>query len=203
MTSSSVISGNNGRADAGAVPFGIRQGNLREALAVIFLRMGRTEVQAGADAHRLQLFHQRVAADAARGLIDADDKQMPGVLVIPGRDAQRFKRRVRQLAQVALGNLGPALIGVAQFFQLDQRQSGVDIGKVVLEARGDHLRLWRAAVGLAIISVHAQTMEFQATDAGGQLVVVGDNQPPSAQVMFLIAWNEKMAVPCQPTWRPL
>lgn len=87
----------------------------QEALAVIFLRMGRTEVQAGADAHRLQLFHQRVAADAARGLIDADDKQMPGVLVIPGRDAQRFKRRVRQLAQVALGNLGPALIGVAQF----------------------------------------------------------------------------------------
>ncbi len=139
--------------------------------------MGRTEVQAGADAHRLQLFHQRVAADAARGLIDADDKQMPGVLVIPGRDAQRFKRRVRQLAQVALGNLGPALIGVAQFFQLDQRQSGVDIGKVVLEARGDHLRLRRAAVGLAIISIHAQTMEFQATDAGGQLVVVGDNQP--------------------------
>lgn len=97
--------------------------------------MGRTEVQAGADAHRLQLFHQRVAANAARGLIDADDKQMPCVLVIPCRDAQRFKRRVRQLAQVALGNLGPALIGVAQFFQLDQRQSGVDIGKVVLEAR--------------------------------------------------------------------
>lgn len=29
------------------------RGNLREALAVIFLRMGRTEVQTGADTHRL------------------------------------------------------------------------------------------------------------------------------------------------------
>ena len=66
---------------------------------------------------------------------------------------------------------------MAQFFQLDQRQSGVDIGKVVLEARGDHLRLRRAAVGLTIIGVHAQTMEFQTADTGGQLVVVGDNQP--------------------------
>lgn len=92
-------------------------------------------MQTRADTHRLQLFHQRVAADAACGLIDADDKQVPGVLVIPCRDGQRFKRRVRQLAQVALGNLRPALIGVAQFFQLDQRQSGVDIGKVVLKAR--------------------------------------------------------------------
>ncbi len=92
-------------------------------------------MQTRADTHSLQLFHQRVAADAACGLIDADDKQVPGVLVIPCRDGQRFKRRVRQLAQVALGNLRPALIGVAQFFQLDQRQSGVDIGKVVLEAR--------------------------------------------------------------------
>lgn len=72
-------------------------------------------MQTRADTHRLQLFHQRVAADAACGLIDADDKQVPGVLVIPCRDGQRFKRRVRQLAQVALGNLRPALIGVAQF----------------------------------------------------------------------------------------
>ncbi len=29
-------------------------------------------------------FHQRVAANAARGLIDADDKQMPSVLVMVG-----------------------------------------------------------------------------------------------------------------------
>lgn len=61
----------------GRKPQGSARGNI--------LRMGRTEVQAGADAHRLQLFHQRVAADAARGLIDADDKQMPGVLVIEVR----------------------------------------------------------------------------------------------------------------------
>jgi hypothetical protein len=87
VTSSSVISGNNGREQIRALFHSVFGRKPRETLAVIFLRMGRTEVQAGADAHRFQLFHQRVAADAAGGFIDADNKQVPGVLVLPCRDA--------------------------------------------------------------------------------------------------------------------
>nr|VXZ91202.1 Uncharacterised protein [Klebsiella pneumoniae] len=88
MTSSSVISGNNGESRCGRCSIRYSAGKPQGSARGNILRMGRTEVQAGADAHRLQLFHQRVAANAARGLIDADDKQMPGVLVIEsGRSA--------------------------------------------------------------------------------------------------------------------
>ena len=67
-------------------------------------------MQAGADAHGFQFFHQRIAADSAGRFIHANNKQVPGVLVFPFRYRQRLKRRIRQLAQIALGNLATTLV---------------------------------------------------------------------------------------------
>lgn len=102
-----------------------------------------------------------------------------------------------------MGDFSATLIRLRQLIQLHQRQRGVDIGQIIFEAGSNHFRLRRAAVGLTVVGVYAQAVEFEAADAGSQLVIIGDDKPPSAQVIFLIAWNEKIAVPRQPTWRPL
>lgn len=138
--------------------------------------MGCMEVQVGVDVYCFQFFYQCVVVDVVCGFIDVDDKQMSGVLVISGWDVQWFKWCVCQFVQVVLGNFGLVLIGVVQFFQLDQCQSGIDIGKVVFEVWGDYFCLWCVVVGLVIISVYVQIMEFQVMDVGGQFVVIGDNQ---------------------------
>ena len=74
-------------------------------------------------------------------------------------------------------NGGAALIGVGELIQLHQRQRGVDIREIVFKARRNHLRLRRAAQGLAVISVNAEAVELQAANARGQLVIVGYHQP--------------------------
>jgi hypothetical protein len=78
VVSSSVISGNRASKYARySIPYWER--NVRETLAVVFLRMGRAEVQAGTDALCFQRFHQRVAGQAAACFINANNKQVPGV----------------------------------------------------------------------------------------------------------------------------
>lgn len=168
-------------------------------LAIVFLRVGRAEMQAGTDALLFQRGHQGIARNAAPGFIHANNKQVPGVQMWPGRGAQRLERGIREFKPVAVGNVATALIGLAQLTQLDQRQRGVDIRKVVFEARGNDLRLRRAAVGLAVIGIYAQTVELQAADFCASCASSVTTRPPSAQVMFLMAWKEKIAVPCQPT----
>ena len=135
--------------------------------------MRGAEVQSGANTLRFELFHQRITADAAALFVNANNKQMPGVQMRPARHGQRLKRRIRQFAHVAQGYLTATLIALAQFAQLYQRQRGVNIGEVIFESRANHLRLRRTAVGLAIVGIDAQTVELEATNAVGQLFIVG------------------------------
>src|SRR5690606_11519485 len=89
------------RTNTRAVPFRVRKRYIRETLAVVFLRMCRTEMQAGSDALLLQRGHQGITREAAPGLIHANDKQVPGVQMRPGRNAQRLERGIREFKQVA------------------------------------------------------------------------------------------------------
>ena len=167
------------------------------------LRMGRAEVQAGANAHGLQSFHQRIAADAAGGFVNADNKQVPGVLMLPRRRHQRPEGRIRQLADSVAqwrrgadwrGRACPAAPGAS---------AALISARLYLKPAKSPSRLRGAAQGLAVISVNAEAVELQAANARPVRHRRSPPAPPSAQVIFLIAWNEKMAVPRHPTWRPL
>ncbi|WMQ74638.1 MAG: hypothetical protein GPOALKHO_001656 [Sodalis sp.] len=66
----------------------------RETLAVITLRMGGAEMQAGVDAAFFQHLHQTVGINVAPPFVDADDKQMLSVAVFPSGHRKRRKRRI-------------------------------------------------------------------------------------------------------------
>ena len=79
----------------------------------------------------------------------------------------------------------------------------MNVGQVVFVTRLHHFGLRFAAKLLTIEGIDGQTVELQATQAIRQRIVVGGDQAPSAQVTFLMAWNEKIAVPRAPTHSPL
>ncbi|MNQ63927.1 hypothetical protein D3C85_783270 [compost metagenome] len=69
-------------------------------------------------------------------------------------------------------------VDLVQALQLHQGNGGIDVGQVVLEAWLDHLRLGLAAVGQAVVCVHAQAMKLEHAHPVGQRFVVADEHRP-------------------------
>ncbi len=121
-----------------------------------------------------------------------------------GRNGQRLHRQAFQAFQVGVGQQRALGVDLVQPFQLDQRDGGIDAGQVVLESRLHDLRLGLAAMGQAVVSVDTEAMEPEHAYLRGQGFIVGhEHRAFGTGHMFLMAWNEKIAVPRAPTWRPL
>lgn len=106
------------RANTLAVPVSVRQLKLRIAFAVIFLGVGRSEMQVGADAALFQGFHQATAGNAAGCFVYADDKQGSCVAMLPFWNGKRQEWRIGQLLEIEKRNLLTTRIKLLQFTQL-------------------------------------------------------------------------------------
>ena len=139
---------------------------------VIFLEMDATEMKSGPDVAFLERGHELVARQAGPVDIQPHHHQVMrmGEVVIRQRQRPEFVD-ARQQFTVTLAQCGPLAVHGFEPRQLADAQHRLHIGQIEFEARFDHLRLGRAAVGLAVIGIDAETMEFQAADPVGQITL--------------------------------
>ena len=137
------------------------------------MQVGGGEMDAGADAARLEAGHEGFALHPAPLGADAQDVEVPGVGLGVVGQRQGRDRQLGQALGVGLGQQPATAVDVAQAIQLHQGQGGVDVREVVLEAGLLHLGLGLAAQGLAVEGIHRQAVEFQSAYPLGQGGVVG------------------------------
>ena len=130
----------------------------------------------------LERLHELIARHPRALGKEADDEQMPGMVVRIGGVGKRQERvDAGQLAAIEQRQLAPTAVQFIETSQLDQPKGGGDVREIGPEARFDDLGLRGTALGLAVEGIHAQSVELESSDAFSQGGVVGANHAAFAR----------------------